>query len=71
MTKPITDLESRLDASFKRVKNKAAVSLGSLGGKATAQKMTKEQLIARAKKAVQARIDKKGGRPRIIKTNEE
>ncbi len=40
-------------------KNPAAVALGSLGGKASANALTKEQRIARAKKAVDAREAKK------------
>lgn len=40
------------------MKNPNAVSLGSLGGKASAKALTKEQRVARAKKAVQARIMK-------------
>lgn len=39
--------------------NKHAQALGSLGGKKTASLMTKEQRIARAKKAVQAREAKR------------
>lgn len=34
--------------------------IGSKGGKASAKKLTKEQLVARAKKAVQAREAKRG-----------
>jgi hypothetical protein len=41
-------------------KNPHAVALGSKGGKASAKKLTKEQLIARAKKAVAAREAKRG-----------
>jgi hypothetical protein len=41
------------------MKDPAAVALGAKGGKATASKMTKEALVARAKKAVQARIAKR------------
>lgn len=40
-------------------KNPHAQALGSLGGKKTAKNMTKEQRVARAKKAVQAREDKR------------
>lgn len=40
-------------------KNPAAVALGSLGGKASAKSLTKAERIARAKKAVTARENKK------------
>lgn len=36
-------------------KNPAAVSLGKLGGKASAEALTKDQKLARARKAGQAR----------------
>lgn len=42
------------------MKNPSAVALGSLGGKASAKALTKEERIARAKKAVAARIQKLG-----------
>ena len=59
MTKPITDLESRLEASFNRAKkNPAAVALGSLGGKARAKKLGKKKLKEHAKKMVEARRKK-------------
>jgi len=41
------------------MKNPNAVKLGKLGGLASAKSLTKEQRIARAKKAVQAREDKR------------
>lgn len=41
------------------MKNKHAVSLGSLGGLATAKAMTPEQRSERAKKAVKAREEKR------------
>lgn len=40
-------------------KNPSAVALGSLGGKASAKKLTKEQRKERAKKAIQARWSKR------------
>ena len=40
-------------------KNKAAVELGSLGGKARARKLSKERIIEIAKIASRARWDKK------------
>lgn len=40
-------------------KNKHAISLGSLGGLATAKAMTPEQRSERAKKAVKAREEKR------------
>lgn len=49
------------------MKNPYAVALGSLGGKATAFKMTPEERIARAKKAVQAREKKRKERAIITK----
>lgn len=39
--------------------NKNAQALGSLGGKASAKKLTKEERIKRAKMAIKARWDKK------------
>lgn len=41
------------------VKNIHAQKLGSLGGKASAKSLTKKERVARAKKAVKAREDKK------------
>lgn len=55
MTKPITDLEARLDAVFKR--SEAARLMGKLGGSA---KTTAKQEAAR-------RNGKKGGRPLKVK----
>jgi len=40
-------------------KNKAAVELGSLGGKARARKLSKERIIEIAKIGARARWDKK------------
>lgn len=40
------------------MKNPAAQSLGSLGGKATASKMTPEQRKERSQKAIKARWEK-------------
>lgn len=48
-----------LSVGHANMKNLNAVALGSLGGKKAAMLMTKEQLIARAKKAVAARIAKR------------
>lgn len=53
MTKPITDLESRLEAALKR--SEAAAMLGSLGGKASAKKLTPAQRKARATYASHSR----------------
>lgn len=58
MTKPITDLEGRLDAAFKR--SEAAALLGSLGGKASSKKLTPKQRKERATNAVRAREAKRG-----------
>jgi len=40
-------------------KNQFAVELGRLGGLKTASRMTKEQKVERAKKAVRARLGRK------------
>lgn len=45
-----------------KTKNKYAVALGSLGGKATAKKMTKEQLRERAIKGVAKRLQNKSNK---------
>lgn len=51
--------DKNCEKCFEPSKNKHAVSLGSLGGLATAKAMTPEQRSERAKKAVRAREEKR------------